>query len=306
HILLGLRRPSPRRPKETWSMIDETRFNRSTLDRMVVLRRHLKQIQGVTVHLGDPDAVQKMIRLSEASDDQLIRQLGLELALAATQQQPQPSAPSGKGLMEALRDKLLTDTAMTMPASFDQPAPGGEPRAVRIYRGRIVRDWLRPGPPGAPGRLPSLLRSRSPPLADDLDQRIESVSGGEDAQQGALLILDDDTAHLAFGHQEGDLVQGCRSGHTQRVLGHDIRGLYLKFLRRTEAGKQPRIPVTDNTYHGAILDYRQVADTMALHQQAQIIDHCAGIRRDGIGSGELFHRNLNGQHGNSPVNHREM
>src|SRR5690554_7501690 len=70
-------------------MIDETRFNRSTLDRMVVLRRHLKQTQGVTVHLGDPDAVQKMIRLSEASDDQLIRQLGLELALAATQQQPQ-------------------------------------------------------------------------------------------------------------------------------------------------------------------------------------------------------------------------
>ncbi len=121
-------------------MIDETRFNRSTLDRMVVLRRHLKQTQGVTVHLGDPDAVQKMIRLSEASDDQLIRQLGLELALAATQQQPQPSAPSGKGLMEALRDKLLTDTAMTMSASFEQPAPGGEPRAVRIYRGRIVRD----------------------------------------------------------------------------------------------------------------------------------------------------------------------
>src|SRR5690606_11988167 len=81
---------------------------------------------------------------------------------------------------------------------------------------------------------------------------------------------------------------------------------YLELLRRTEAGEQPHIPVTDDTYHGAILNYGQVADTMALHQQAQIIDHCAGIRRDGIGSGELFHRNLNGQHGNSPVNHREM
>src|SRR5690606_8820826 len=121
-------------------MIDETRFNRSTLDRMVVLRRHLKQTHGVTVHLGEPAAVQKMIRLSEASDDQLIRHLGLALALSAPQQQPQPSSATGKCLMNAHRDKLLTDTAMTMPASFEQPAPGGEPRAVRIYRGRIVRD----------------------------------------------------------------------------------------------------------------------------------------------------------------------
>src|SRR5690606_28489598 len=49
----------------------------------------------------------------------------------------------------------------------------------------------------------------------------------------------------------------------------------------------------------------QVADTMALHQQAQIIGHFAGIRRDGIWSGELSHRNLDGPHGNSPVNHPE-
>ncbi|WVM89329.1 hypothetical protein UMZ34_01135 [Halopseudomonas pachastrellae] len=42
-------------------MIAEAQFNRATLDCMTALRRQLKRSLGITVRLGDPDAVEHMI-----------------------------------------------------------------------------------------------------------------------------------------------------------------------------------------------------------------------------------------------------
>ena len=40
-------------------MIAEAQFNRATLDCMTALRRQLKRTLGVTIRLGDPDAVEE-------------------------------------------------------------------------------------------------------------------------------------------------------------------------------------------------------------------------------------------------------
>ena len=41
-------------------MIAEAQFNRATLDCMTALRRQLKRTLGVTIRLGDPDAVEEV------------------------------------------------------------------------------------------------------------------------------------------------------------------------------------------------------------------------------------------------------
>ena len=56
-------------------MIAEAQFNRATLDCMTALRRQLKRTLGVTIRLGDPDAVESMIGLSRDSSSAEIREL---------------------------------------------------------------------------------------------------------------------------------------------------------------------------------------------------------------------------------------
>ena len=114
-------------------MIDEARFNRSTLDRMVTLRRRLKQTMGVTIHLSEPDAFEQMIRLSETSADEDVRKLGAELAPTVSQQQKATTA--GKGMIEMMRERLTSNTQGEQTASQASTSNN----VVKIYRGRIVQ-----------------------------------------------------------------------------------------------------------------------------------------------------------------------
>ena len=50
--------------------------------------------------------------------------------------------------------------------------------------------------------------------ADDLDQRIQRVGRRENAEQLAVLIVDDHAADFLFGHGVGDFVQ--RRGNADR------------------------------------------------------------------------------------------
>ncbi|MFA5677463.1 MAG: hypothetical protein WC953_03515 [Pseudomonas sp.] len=113
-------------------MITETQFNRPTLDCMITLRRHLKRSIGVTVHLGEPDALAQMIKLSEASADVQVRQLGSELALIVAKQQK--TVVAEKGLFETMRERLLSTPNTDDAEPQARPASG-----VQIYRGQIVR-----------------------------------------------------------------------------------------------------------------------------------------------------------------------
>lgn len=114
-------------------MIDEDRFNRSTLDRMVTLRRRLKQTMGVTIHLSEPDAFEQMIKLSETNAEEDVRKLGAELTLTIFPQQK--SAITGKGMIETMRERLTSNTQTEQTAS--QASTSNE--VVKIYRGRIVQ-----------------------------------------------------------------------------------------------------------------------------------------------------------------------
>lgn len=114
-------------------MIDEARFNRSTLDRMVTLRRRLKQTMGVTIHLGEPGAFEQMIKLSEASTDEEVRKLGAELAPTASHQQK--AVTPGKGMIETMRERLTSNTQARQTESHTSLSGN----RVQIYRGRIVQ-----------------------------------------------------------------------------------------------------------------------------------------------------------------------
>ena len=82
-------------------MIAEAQFNRATLDCMTALRRQLKRTLGVTIRLGDPDAVESMIGLSRDSSSAEIRELGTRLAdMIRPGQDDQTQSPLAQGAIE--------------------------------------------------------------------------------------------------------------------------------------------------------------------------------------------------------------
>ncbi|MGI3131187.1 hypothetical protein ACRSLK_12440 [Halopseudomonas pachastrellae] len=119
-------------------MIAEAQFNRATLDCMTALRRQLKRSLGVTVRLGDPDAVEHMIGLSRDSSELEIRELGSRLAGLVNAPEPaaQPS-PLAQGAIAARQFQHRQENMARLEADTDQGhAPSG---SVRIYRGQVIR-----------------------------------------------------------------------------------------------------------------------------------------------------------------------
>ncbi|SFN00828.1 hypothetical protein SAMN05216256_1332 [Halopseudomonas pachastrellae] len=120
------------------NMIAEAQFNRATLDCMTALRRQLKRSLGVTVRLGDPDAVEHMIDLSRDSQLQEIRELGTRLADLVQAPDPvaQPS-PLAQGAIASRQFSHRQENIARLEADTDQgSAPSG---SVRIYRGQVIR-----------------------------------------------------------------------------------------------------------------------------------------------------------------------
>lgn len=111
-------------------MIAETQFNRPTLNCMVALRRRLKQTMGVTIQMGQPQALENMIRLSQTCPDADVQALGQQLvSLITPPQETQPAATSSHSLIESMRERLM-DEMVTIPR---------EEEPVLRYRGQIVQ-----------------------------------------------------------------------------------------------------------------------------------------------------------------------
>ena len=118
-------------------MIADAQFNRATLDCMTTLRRHLKRALGITIHLGDPDAVENMIGLSRDCTNADIRNLGNRLAdmVAPTVSEPEESMVA-QGAIAARQYHVNAQRRRDEPA---EPAVATPSDSVRIYRGQIIR-----------------------------------------------------------------------------------------------------------------------------------------------------------------------
>jgi len=118
-------------------MIADAQFNRATLDCMTTLRRHLKRSLGVTVHLGDPDAVESMIGLSRDCPNADIRDLGNRLADMVAPVVPEPEESMvAQGAIAARQYHVNAQRRRDMPA---EPTPAPPSGSVRIYRGQVIR-----------------------------------------------------------------------------------------------------------------------------------------------------------------------
>ena len=118
-------------------MIAEAQFNRATLDCMTRLRRHIKRSLGITVRLGDPDAVENMIGLSKDCPIADIRELGNRLAEMVT---PAPSEPEESMVAQgAIAARQYQPSAQRRTRETEAPAPAAASGSVRIYRGQVIR-----------------------------------------------------------------------------------------------------------------------------------------------------------------------
>ncbi|MEH6566166.1 MAG: hypothetical protein V7756_12630 [Halopseudomonas sp.] len=115
-------------------MIADAQFNRATLDCMTALRRQLKRSLGVTVRLGDPDAVESMIGLSRSCAEADIQQLGNRLAEMLA---PTPEAEESMVAQGAIAARQYQpERKRAVPEQPVSAAPSG---SVRIYRGQVIR-----------------------------------------------------------------------------------------------------------------------------------------------------------------------
>ena len=119
-------------------MIAEAQFNRATLDCMTALRRQLKRTLGVTIRLGDPDAVESMIGLSRDSSSAEIRELGTRLAdMIRPGQEDQAQSPLAQGAIASRQFQHRQENRARLEAESEHAeAPSG---SVRIYRGQVIR-----------------------------------------------------------------------------------------------------------------------------------------------------------------------
>ncbi|SDS15010.1 hypothetical protein SAMN05216271_1271 [Halopseudomonas sabulinigri] len=118
-------------------MIAEAQFNRATLDCMTSLRRHIKRSLGVTVRLGDPDAVESMIGLSKDCPFADIRELGSRLAEMVAP--PAPVAEDSMVAQGAIAARQYQAPAQRGSSTAAEPAPAASSGSVRIYRGQVIR-----------------------------------------------------------------------------------------------------------------------------------------------------------------------
>ncbi len=118
-------------------MIAEAQFNRATLDCMTSLRRHIKRSLGVTVRLGDPDAVENMIGLSKDCPFADIRELGNRLAEMVTPVVAQPE--ESMVAQGAIAARQYHASAQRRASAAEEPTPAAPSGSVRIYRGQVIR-----------------------------------------------------------------------------------------------------------------------------------------------------------------------
>lgn len=117
-------------------MIEEAQFNRATLDCMTALRRRLKQDQGVVIRLGEPDALQRLVAASRDSADEVIKELGSQLAaLIRPSVTPEPEPTMGQGAIAARQYHARASRHISEPESV----PPSSGPSVRIYRGQVIR-----------------------------------------------------------------------------------------------------------------------------------------------------------------------
>gem|GEM_PF-382902 len=116
-------------------MITEAQFNRGTLDCMTALRRRLKQDMGVTIRLAEPDAVERMLQLSNTSEMSEIRELGLRLStLLMPSLAPDEEAMLAQGAIAARQYHQRATRVVELATE-----PPTASASVRIYRGQIIR-----------------------------------------------------------------------------------------------------------------------------------------------------------------------
>lgn len=116
-------------------MITEAQFNRGTLDCLTALRRRIKQDLGVTIRLAEPDAVERMLALSTASDSAEMRELGARLmGLIAPPAQHENEAMLAQGAIASRQYHQRANRAIEPSAEPATPSA-----SVRIYRGQVIR-----------------------------------------------------------------------------------------------------------------------------------------------------------------------
>lgn len=116
-------------------MITEAQFNRGTLECLTTLRRRIKQDLGVTIRLAEPDAVERMLELSTASDSAEMRELGARLSGLIA-----PALPSESEVLLA-QGAIASRQYHQRTARVIEPAAEHAPAStsVRIYRGQVIR-----------------------------------------------------------------------------------------------------------------------------------------------------------------------
>ncbi|GGE31121.1 hypothetical protein GCM10007421_01040 [Halopseudomonas oceani] len=118
-------------------MIADAQFNRATLDCMTALRRQIKRTLGVTIRLGDPDAVESMIGLSRDSSSAEIRELGSRLADMVKPDHDDGPSPLAQGAIASRQFQHRQENIARLEAESEAgEAPAG---SVRIYRGQVIR-----------------------------------------------------------------------------------------------------------------------------------------------------------------------
>lgn len=119
-------------------MIAEAQFNRATLDCMTALRRQIKRTLGVTIRLGDPDAVESMIGLSRDCTSAEIRELGSRLAdMVKPGTEDHSPSPLAQGAIASRQFQHREENIARLEAEAQHgEAPSG---SVRIYRGQVIR-----------------------------------------------------------------------------------------------------------------------------------------------------------------------
>lgn len=116
-------------------MITEAQFNRGTLDCLTALRRRIKQDLGVTIRLAEPDAVERMLALSTASDSDEMRELGARLSgLIAPPSPVENDVLLAQGAIASRQ--YQPRAARVTEASAERAAAS---TSVRIYRGQVIR-----------------------------------------------------------------------------------------------------------------------------------------------------------------------
>ena len=117
-------------------MIAETQFNRSTLDCMTLLRRRLKQTQGISIRLSQPDAAEQLIQHATESTHADIQALGQRLArLLVPVAAPSPTPALAQGAIAARTWQADRD-----PGYREDDKPASQTGSLRIYRGRVIQD----------------------------------------------------------------------------------------------------------------------------------------------------------------------